>query len=212
MDAVAVWFRYVCVLLHVFALAVALGTIFREDFKLLIEKNPHLDLRHLHRISRVILCALAVLWVTGLTLISIDTGWAPEKLANPKLLTKLIVVVVLTINGVVLHRILMPSLSSPSSHSPRVATIFSLVGAISMVSWLYAACLGVAKPLVPLMGFASFFGLYLLAVGGAIGIALTYMRPRIERLLATERPPAAIHEDTYVDFPLSGEMQNLEPQ
>jgi hypothetical protein len=186
MNEVLLCARVACVFVHVLALAVALGAILREDWRMLFARKPRLHLKHLHQLSRMIVWALAALWVSGLSLIAIDTGFDPDKLiTSPKLVAKLIVVITLTLNGIVLHNMLLPALSTPASRSENVAALFAVVGAVSMVSWLYAALLGIANPLTPLLGYGGFMGIYIGLLAIAIGVALTVMRPRVERLLGT---------------------------
>lgn len=60
------------------------------------------------------------------------------------------IVVLLTINGVVLHRVVLPGMQRAGSLlnleiKPRLIATFT--GVVSGVSWFFAALLGVGKPL-----------------------------------------------------------------
>lgn len=209
MNEVLLFARVGFVFVHVLALAVALGAILREDWRLLFARRPRFHSKHLHQLSRLILSALVILWVSGLALIAIDTGFDPDKLAaSPKLVAKLIVVITLTLNGAVLHRMLLPVLSTPEARSSHIAALFAVVGAVSMVSWLYAAVLGVAKPLTPLLGYGGLMGIYVGLLAVAIGVALTVMRPRIERLLRTAHGLPVV-ERSYTDFSLPADLGSI---
>jgi len=69
---------------------------------------------------------------------------------NPKLQAKVGIVALLTINGAILHKAVLPTLQRAGSllHLPlssRMVVVFT--GVLSGVSWLYAAMLGIARPL-----------------------------------------------------------------
>jgi hypothetical protein len=84
-------------------------------------------------------------------IISLDgahKGW--EYFLNPKLQAKIGVVCLLTLNGWLLHRAVMPSIRRAGSLtrlrlSRRALAVFA--GSVSAVSWFYAAMLGIGRPL-----------------------------------------------------------------
>ena len=203
MEEAWIWIRFVFVVAHVLALALALGAVLKEDYRLLFGRDARIDLEQVRQVSKLVFYALAVLWVTGLALIGIDTGFSLTTIAqSPKLMAKLTVVMVLTLNGFALHRYLLPILNSARSRSAIAATAFSVVGALSMVSWLYAASLGVSKPLAPMFSYAGFMSVYAVAVLIAVASAFTWMRPRVERLLQTVRPSRRTQRESYDQFAL----------
>ncbi|MNP16397.1 hypothetical protein D3C76_1087880 [compost metagenome] len=69
---------------------------------------------------------------------------------NPKLQAKILVVVLLTVNGFILHSAVMPAMTKAGTllkmevHA-RTLAVFS--GVVSGVSWFYGAMLGIARPL-----------------------------------------------------------------
>ena len=70
--------------------------------------------------------------------------------ANPKIQAKILIVMLLTLNGVVLHHVVLPWLQKAGSLlelTPSRTTFAVFAGAVSGVSWLYAAMLGVGRPL-----------------------------------------------------------------
>jgi hypothetical protein len=208
-SSALVWVRYVFVFAHVIALAIALGAVLKEDYKLLFGRETRIDVEQIHQVSRLVFISLAALWATGLGLIGIDTGFSIEAITgSPKLMAKLTVVGVLTLNGFALHRYLLPMLNSARAQSAAAATAFSVVGAISMVSWLYAASLGVAKPLAHIFNFAGFISVYAMCVLVAVGVSFTLLRPRVERLLQTVRPARAARE-SYDQFAFPIDMPEL---
>ncbi|MEJ6004851.1 hypothetical protein WG899_04780 [Paucibacter sp. AS339] len=136
-------------------------------------------------LARKIVCwALLWLWLTGLVLIAIDTGFVLETMASKsKLLAKLSVVTLLTLNGAALHRWVFPGLGRVQAQPARAAWLPSLLGGFAAASWLFAAFLGVAKPLASVVGYSGFMFLY----GGALLLAsatsLILLRPRLSAQL-----------------------------
>jgi hypothetical protein len=141
---------------HLIACCVAIGLVLISDIdmvKQLIEGDPHkrLDSKHLEGLQKTVSRALVALWVTGAALITLDAlvkDWGI--LSNPKLQSKIAIVTLLTINGYALHRYVLPLLQRAGSlmrlsFSQRMLAVFT--GAVSGVSWFYAAMLGIGRPL-----------------------------------------------------------------
>jgi len=117
----------------------------------------------LQQAAHLIAWALFWLWMTGLAIIYLDTGFDPEILATKsKLLFKLLTVVVLTINGIVLHRISFPVILNSETLRLRESVLLAVTGALSTSHWLLAAFVGVAKPLgrIPLESLLMFYAFY----------------------------------------------------
>ena len=89
--------RMMAIYLHVLALAIAAVAVAFGDFAIFARER--IDMKCWAR-PPVATIALAVLWITGLAVIGMDTGFDTELLATkPKLLAKLTVVAVLTVNS-----------------------------------------------------------------------------------------------------------------
>ena len=88
--------------------------------------------------------------MTGAAIIGIDyLEKGMNYFMNPKLHAKVIIVVLLSYNGLLLHRLVLPSLQKAGSllnlgFSARMLALFC--GSLSAVSWMYAAMLGVGRP------------------------------------------------------------------
>ena len=200
MDAVVV-LRTLCVLLHVLALAIGLGIVLREDWRLLNSRTFNIE--GLSDSARLVGGALAVLWVTGLALIAIDTSFEFSQLmANPKLVAKITVVVLLTVNGVLLHRWALPILNGQRAARAEDVTPLALVGALSGSSWLYAAFLGVARPFAEVWHYADFMAYFGLMLVGSTLFALYYVRPRMSRLIQE-------HHRSVRSLPAPGQEVNV---
>lgn len=117
----------------------------------------------LKQAAHLITWILFWLWMTGLAIIYLDTGFDPEILATKsKLLLKLLTVVVLTINGIVLHKISFPVILDSEHLRLRESILLAVTGALSTSHWLLAAFVGVAKPFgrIPLESLLIFYAFY----------------------------------------------------
>lgn len=168
---------------HLIACCIAIGTIMMSDIamvrKLLSSTSAFErdDPQHLHLLQLTVSRALLALWITGAAIIALDmaekgTGY----LANPKLQAKVAIVLLLTFNGMLLHRYVLPAMAQAGSllHLPigqrRLAI---LAGTVSGVSWLYAAMLGIGRPLAWKYSLPQLMAAYpLLITGGAVAMSL----------------------------------------
>lgn len=181
---------------HVLAVAAACAAIAFGDYAIFARKR--IDGALLRKAELAVTIALLSLWTTGLALIWIDTRFDWDLLAaNPKLLAKLTIVTLLSLNGGALHYFGFPSLRMAHADSLHAARIPAMLGAISVVTWLYAAFTALAKPLEPLLGYSGFIFVYLIVVCTAIIVALVWMRPRLALRMAltalvNERNPAFV--------------------
>ena len=167
--------------IHLLIFALAVSEVLRGDLHLM--KHRTLDPDWLRRISRHILALLALLWLSGVALCAVSAEPNLSALVNsPKLATKLFVVTVLTLNGVLLHSIAFPMLLRRVSGAAAVA---SMLGAISTGSWLYASFVGVSRVIAPETTMALYVSLYGLVLSGGIIIALIVARPQIRKMLGT---------------------------
>lgn len=143
------------VYLHLIACCVAIGMVLTSDIAMVrqlfdTDLAQH-DQSHLSHIQRTVSLALIGLWLTGIMIISLDLslkGWS--YLENPKLQAKVLIVILLTFNGVILHKAVLPAMQKAGSLlklqlNQRLMVLFS--GVISGVSWFYAALLGIGRPL-----------------------------------------------------------------
>jgi hypothetical protein len=166
------------VYLHLIACCVALGLVLTSDIamvKRLMNGDARQDPDHLDYLQKVVAGSLVVLWLTGIAIISLDAsdnGW--EYFLNPKLQAKVAIVLLLTVNGFFLHRSILPLMKKtgslldlPLDH--RFLALFS--GAVSAVSWFYAAMLGIGRPLNWKYSLTELLAAYpALIAGGFLGM------------------------------------------
>ncbi len=176
----------VLVLGHILALALGLGSALLADWivlrKLAFGTVSQKAAQQLIDLSHAVCVGLVLIWITGALLVA-DNSWdAPASIMNQKLWAKLAIVTALTMNAVLLHWIVMPMVKRRVGQPlfergfdwrPVVST---LLGAVSAVSWVFAAYLGVARELnghanlMPIL--VSYFSALLLT--WALGVILMY--------------------------------------
>jgi hypothetical protein len=147
------------VFVHLIACCVAVGLVLKSDFALLKGMLAERDapgrahLQDMNELQSIVADALIVLWVTGAAIIALDAslkggGW--QYFDNPKLQAKIAVVGLLTLNGLALHNLVLPWLRKAGSLLKLPfgkGLVAAFAGTVSGVSWLYAAMLGIGRPL-----------------------------------------------------------------
>jgi uncharacterized membrane protein len=161
--------RMLVIYFHVIACTIAIGFAFFADFRVLKAngKLRNRDVEIVEQVSHVVAIALGALWVSGIGIVLIDFGHLPtltELMDKPKLAAKLSVVLALTLNGFLLHTYALPRLK-------RLDFLAALIGGMSASSWLFAAFMGIAKPLATLMSYNQFMGLYVLVLTAGLSSA-----------------------------------------
>jgi len=177
--------RLAVLYVHLIACCVAIGLVLTHDIAmvkaLLQGKGPAPEDPHaLETLQSTVALALAALWVTGVAIVALDAsvkGWA--YFGNPKLQAKIGLVLLLTANGVLLHQTVLPMLQKAGSllqldFDQRLFAV--LAGAVSGVTWFYAAFMGVARPLAWKFSLLELLGAYpvLLLGGFSSMLALTF--------------------------------------
>jgi hypothetical protein len=176
---------------HIIAFALALATIIKEDMRLLRAKR--IDSASLHATANLVKWALLALWVTGVPMVMMDIGTDVSLLlGKPKLITKLIVVGALTLNGILLHFVAFPMIAGKLQNPNKAATIAATLGAVSTASWLYASFVAVSRVVAPYFSLLDFVMLYLLALAIAVSFAILVVRDRLELLLTVPDDSADI--------------------
>jgi hypothetical protein len=167
---------------HLIACCVAIGLVFTSDIAMVkqllrADAAEKLDPIHLSNLQKTVSRALFVLWITGVGIIALDVslkGWA--YLSNPKLQAKIAIVCLMTMNGYVLHKYVLPLMQKAGSllnlsFNERMSATFS--GALSGVSWFYAAMLGIGRPLNWKYSLLEILAAYpVLIFGGFVAMAL----------------------------------------
>lgn len=91
---------------------------------------------------------LLLLWLSGIGFLLEYNGTTPEKLENPKIHAKIIIVLILSLNGCLIHRFIMPILWRYTGKnvlnliSTKVLFLFCTCAAVSTVSWVFPLVFG----------------------------------------------------------------------
>lgn len=142
LDSTAVA-RMGLILGHLLAFALAAVGIAFGD--LAIFRKRRVDTDMLTTAQSVVKWSLYGLWATGLAVIWLDTKFDLAVLATkPKLLAKLSVVVALSANGWLLHRVVFNRFTVAQDDPERAAVLPAIAGAISASSWL-RGCSGLSR-------------------------------------------------------------------
>jgi hypothetical protein len=192
------------VYVHLLACCVAIGLVLTSDIAMVrdILKRTMFtehDNAHMESLQKSVVVALICLWVTGTAIIGIDyLDKGLEYFMNPKLHAKVIIVVLLTYNGILLHRLVLPALQKAGSlleleFSARMLALFC--GSLSAVSWLYAAMLGVGRPLAWKYSLSDLLMAYpvLIMLGFLTMLALTQRAKRHNTSIAPQWATAGTH-------------------
>lgn len=169
----------ILVFLHLLATSMALGAIVATDLRMLsklaqdrVRIPPPNDF-----VARLVTIALAMLYATGAGMLWIGTHEQAD-FFNPKLQGKLVLVLLLTINAFVLHRITFPRLARGRSLARwRFVDWLVIVIPVSLSNclWMFCAFLGIARPWnhsMPMRDILEIAGtLYVLALLG-VGLVL----------------------------------------
>ena len=137
---------------HLLAASTALGAIVATDLRLMSKlAADKVRIAPPNKfVTRIVMTALLLLYVTGAAIVVHGLGERPDYLENPKLQAKILLVVLLTINAFVLHRVTFPRLAV-GRRVRRWNTVDWLVVAVpvalSNFLWMFVAFLGIARPL-----------------------------------------------------------------
>lgn len=186
-------------LVHLLGLIMGFGGAILADVLILrgailspIEKKTVHAVRGL---SHLVFAGLALLWLSGIILVGIRVSADPNVWMNQKIWAKVIIVSILTVNGIFVHNIALGRLAARQSQKlfsvnrPYELAGLSLVAAISSVSWIVPFVLGVATEFnftVRAVGILAVYSV-LVVVGWATFFAIAYMSARIGK---AQKPPA----------------------
>lgn len=141
-------------------------------------------------IANFVLIGLAILWFSGMLFLLYYYLYTPELLLNQKVWAKMMIVVILTINGYFIHHNLLPliekcigsTLQSVLSLEKLRRTLF--MGTISFFSWLFPVVLGVSNSLNFSVSIGAILSCYLLILLSALLLVSVLAKPLNTRIQA----------------------------
>ena len=98
--------------------------------------------------SKIVDLGLLILWASGVALLLCYAAYEPDKLGNPKVLAKIVIVGVLTLNGLYIHKVVLPLIDERvglrlfENMSNRQRRFLITSGAVSATSWYVPLVLG----------------------------------------------------------------------
>ena len=143
--------------IHLVGLAVGFGVAVAADLsaaRMLVRPLDTRTLATLERFHRLVTVGLILLWVSGGVLIWLRTGFDPAQF-TPKLIAKIGVVSLLTLNAIAIGRVGLPVMAEfqnwrfgdvPLTRRMQLAAL----GALSGACWVLALALGVFSQLKPM--------------------------------------------------------------
>lgn len=190
----AIEVRTLLIGLHLLGLCFGLGGATMLDFWLLRWMRwgylPDNVVRTFEFVAKAVSAGLVLLWLSGCGFLALYALYDPAKLANPKIVAKLVIVGALSINGLVIHRLVLPYVALARA-APlfdgvrrRRRLLFVLSGALSGVSWYTAFALGLLRefngrvPATTLLGLWLMLVLLVVAATEAVLLLAPALRPR----------------------------------
>ena len=163
---------------HLLAIAAALGPAFATDALLLarglFRPITAATIEMMQFLARLVLLGLVAVWATGIPLALEVYQGKPEFVTNEKFWVKVAIVVALSLNGLVIHRLVLPHvlgqqgqrLLDGTGTAQRLG--LAAVAGVSLVSWTFPMLLGTAKELSYVVPASRLLEAYSLALAVAI--------------------------------------------
>lgn len=178
-------------MLHLIGVALGLGLALYADISFLGRLTNRIDrlwISEIERLHRFVGRALLLLWISGLALAYVRTGFEPEAI-SPKLAMKGVVVTALTLNAMAIGFLALPRFHwalgqsyAEMSFGDRI--ILAWIGGVSAACWMSALALGTVGLLKTLPGdmlIALFLGTCAVTLSGATLCAIIAGAFREER-------------------------------
>lgn len=187
---------------HLLAIAAALGTALAADTLLVLRGvfRPITagTIEMAEFLAHFVLLGLVGVWATGIPLAMEVYQVNPEFFTNEKFWVKVIIVVVLSINGLIVHNTVLPLVKSQRGRRlfdgidvPKRLAL-AAVGGLSSTSWVFPLFLGVAKELSYVVPAYRLMEAYAVALAAAtVGLAVL--------ALATGRAAASVVNMPHYD-------------
>ena len=185
---------------HLLGLALGFGLAILADVsasRAVIRPLSESDILLLKRLHHFVSLGLVLLWISGLVLFWLRTGFDPDRV-SPKLMTKVAVVSILTLNAMAIGRVGIPTLLRFQSWRfgdipfPERAQLCAL-GTLSAACWIAALSLGVfgyfrtlgAEELTHWLALTYLVALSLAIVAATITPVIAFLARLRERRAAT---------------------------
>jgi len=170
-------------IMHLAGLTAGLGGALYSDFLMImngvLKRLNRRTLGEVKRLSRVVTYGLLLLWLSGAVLAYEISLTKPEFLTNEKFWAKLVIVTVLTINGIFVHYVILNEAKRSIGKrllidsSIPMLIVLALSGSISFVSWMTPFILGKAPEFSYVVPFETILTLWVIAILVSLAGVLT---------------------------------------
>jgi hypothetical protein len=143
------------IILHLFGLAIGVGAATLLDLIIVrfmvLGRISRDHVKVVYLAAHLVTAGLVLLWITGVGFMAYYYNYAPESLTNPKIHAKIAIVLILTLNGYLVHTFILPKIAEKvGGHlfdkvSVMQQTFMLSCGTISAVSWYVPIVLGATK-------------------------------------------------------------------
>jgi hypothetical protein len=165
--------KTILTILHILGVAIGAGGAFSADyifFQCIKDKRISVkEMGFIENSSKMIWLGLFILFVSGIGLFLLDPIKYSE---SSKFITKMIIVLIIAVNGVIFHRSHIPILKKSvgsylTTHKEflKNKSLFILSGVVSIVSWLGALVLGSLRSISYSVGEALVIYFLIIFVG-----------------------------------------------
>lgn len=197
---------------HLVGLIMGLGGAILADYTIftrgIIRPVSPYTIHQTEFLSHIVLAGLTILWISGCALIWINLIEHPQYLTNQKLWAKIAIVVLLTLNGVFVHKYVLPILRRSVGNRlftdmPRkYLGVMTLFGSISVVSWTVPFVLGKASELnyvTPIWNILGVYAICVLAVWFGMFVvmsSISRIQTSLQKIAAKTLQPNSMWEQT----------------
>lgn len=161
-------------IMHLIGLTAGLGGALYSDFLMVVNgvlrRLNKQTLTEVKRLSKFVTYGLVLLWVSGAALAYEISLTNPEFLTNEKFWAKVIIVSVLTLNGIFVHYVVLNEARRSIGKrllidsSIPMLVVLALSGSVSFISWLIPFILGKAPEFSYVVPLENILTLWVLAI------------------------------------------------
>ena len=165
-------------IMHLIGLTAGLGGALYSDFLMVtngvLRRLSMQTLKEVKRLSKFVTYGLLLLWISGVALAYEISLTKPEFLTNEKFWAKMVIVVVLTLNGVFVHYVVLNEAKRSigkrlliDSKLPMLV-VLAVSGSVSFVSWIVPFILGKTPEFSYVVPMGNILTLWVIAINVAL--------------------------------------------
>ena len=165
-------------IMHLIGLTAGLGGALYSDFLMVtngvFKRLNEQTLTEVKRLSKFVTYGLLLLWISGAALAYEISLTKPEFLTNEKFWAKVIIVAVLTLNGVFVHYVVLNEAKRSIGKrllidsSIPMLVVLAVSGSVSFVSWMVPFILGKAPEFSYVVPMENILTLWVIAINVAL--------------------------------------------